>query len=73
MTVTTSLRRPTFLQQARWDAVQKAKLQGMPIRKMARDLGLHRDTERRYIDTESPPTRRSPVTSPATASDTISD
>ena len=29
MTVTTSPRRSTFLQQARWDAVQKAKLEGM--------------------------------------------
>ena len=28
MTVTTSPRRSTFLQQARWDAVQKAKLEG---------------------------------------------
>ena len=39
MTVTTSPRRPTFLQQARWDAVQKAKLKGMSIRKMARGAG----------------------------------
>ena len=53
MTVTTSPRRPTFLQQARWDAVQKAKLEGMSIRKMARELGLHRDTVRRYIDVET--------------------
>ena len=44
MTVTTSPRRSTFLQQARWDAVQNAKLEGMSIRKMARELGLHRDT-----------------------------
>ena len=71
MTVTTSPRRPTFLQQARWDAVQKAKLEGMSIRKMARELGLHRDTVRRYIDTETPPTRRSPATLPASTSDTI--
>ena len=69
MTVTTSLRRPTFLQQARWDAVQQAKLQGMSIRKTARELGLHRDTVRRYIDAESPPPRRSSVTSPAMAQD----
>ena len=47
MTVTASPRRLTFLQQARWDAVQKAKLDGMSIRKMARELGLHRDTLRR--------------------------
>ena len=39
MTVTTSPRRSTFLQQARWDAVQKAKLEGMSIRQMARELG----------------------------------
>ena len=71
MTVTTSPRRPTFLQQARWDAVQKAKLEGMSIRKMARELGLHRDTVRRYIDVETPPTRRSPATLPASTSDTI--
>ena len=71
MTVTTSPRRPTFLQQARWDAVQKAKLEGMSIRKMAGELGLHRDTVRRYIDVETPPTRRSPATQPASISDTI--
>ena len=34
MTVTTSPRRSKFLQQARWDAVQKAKFEGMSIRKM---------------------------------------
>ena len=71
MTMTTSPRRSTFLQQARWDAVQKAKLEGMSIRQMARELGLHRDTVRRYIDAESPPTRRSPATLPASTSDTI--
>ena len=73
MTVTTSPRRSTFLQQARWDAVQKAKLEGMSIRQMARELGLHRDTVRRYIDAETPPTRRSPATLPASTSDTIPD
>ena len=71
MTVTTSPRRSTFLQQARWDAVQKAKLEGMSIRKMARELGLHRDTVRRYIDAETPPMRRSPAILPASTSDTI--
>ena len=71
MTVTTAPRRPTFLQQVRWDAVQQAKLEGMSIRKMARDLGLHRDTVRRYIDVESPPTRRSRATPATVPSDTI--
>ena len=73
MTVTASPKRLTFLQQARWDAVQKAKLDGMSIRKMARELGLHRDTVRRYIDAESPPTRRSTATLPESTSDTIPD
>ena len=37
----------TFLQQERWKAVQQAKLQGMSIRRMARELGIHRETVRR--------------------------
>ena len=73
MTLSTSPMRSTFLQQARWDAVQKAKLEGMSIRKMARELGLHGDTVRRYIDVESPPTRRSEATPSASTSDTIPD
>ena len=71
MTVTTAPSRPTFLQRARWDAIQKAKLEGMSICRMARELGLHRDTVRRYIDAESPPTRRAPATPPVSTSDTI--
>ena len=67
--VVASPRRPTFLQQERWKAVQQAKLQGMSIRRMARELGIHKDTVRRYIDAETPPTRRTP----APASDTIAD
>ena len=58
--VVASPRKPTFLQQERWKAVQQAKLKGMSIRRMARELGIHRDTVRRYVDAESPPTRRSP-------------
>ena len=71
--VVASPRRPTFLQQERWKAVQQAKLQGMSIRRMARDLGIHRDTVRRYIDAESPPTRQTTVGSTASPSDTIAD
>ena len=71
--VTPSLRKPTFLQRERWKAVQQAKLQGLSIRGMARELGIHRDTVRRYIDAESPPTRRSPIASTAASSDTIED
>ena len=71
--VVASLRKPTFLQQERWKAVQQAKLKGMSIRRMARELGIHRDTVRRYIDAENPPTRRSPVASTVSPSDTIAD
>ena len=71
--VVASPRRPTFLQQERWKAVQQAKLKGMSIRRMARELGIHRDTVRRYIDAESPPTRQTTVGSTASPSDTIAD
>lgn len=71
--VAASPNRPTFLQQARWDAIQKAKLQGLSMRRMAKELDLHRDTIRKYIDAESPPTRRSPTTPLASKSDPITD
>ena len=73
MTVSAMPRKPTFLQRERWRAVQQAKLRGLSIRGMAKELGIHRDTVRRYIDSGSPPTRRSPAAPPAPASDTISD
>ena len=69
MTVSASPRKPTFLQMERWKAVQKAKRRGLSIRGMARELGIHRHTVRRYIDAESPPTRRPPQP----ASDTIAE
>ena len=69
MTVSASPRKPTFLQRERWKAVQQAKRRGLSIRAMARELGIHRHTVRRYIDAESPPTRRPP----RPASDTITD
>ena len=71
--VIASPRKPTFLQQERWKAVQQAKLQGMSIRRMARELGIHGETVRRYIDAESLPTRRTPATPPAPPSVTIAD
>ena len=71
--VVASPRKPTFLQQERWKVVQQAKLKGMSIRRMARELGIHRDTVRRAVDAESPPTRRPPVASTMSPSDTIED
>ena len=73
MTVFTPPRKPTFLQRERWEAVQQAKLRGLSIRAMARELGIHRDTVRRYIDAGSPPTRRASATPPAPKSGTIAD
>ena len=40
---------------------------------MARELGIHRNTVRKYIDAESPPTRRSPTASTEAASGTIQE
>ena len=68
-----SPRKPAFLRKERWKAVRQAKLKGMSIRGMARELGIHRNTVRKYIDAESPPTRRAPIASTAAPSDTIAD
>ena len=48
-------RKPTPLQTARWRAVQKAKRKGLSIRGIARELGIHRDTAKKYMNAESPP------------------
>ena len=71
--LTATPRKPTFLQQERWKAVQRAKLAGLSVRRMARELGIHRDTVRRYIDAGSPPMRRSRVTPATLPSDTITE
>ena len=64
-------REPTFLQKARWQAIQKAKRKGMSIRGIARELGIHRATVRRYLDADNPPTRQSRIASTTPTSDTI--
>ena len=61
---TTSRRRkPTPLQTARWRAVQRAKRQGLSIRGIARKLGIHRTTVRKYMEAKSPP--MSPARTPS--------
>ena len=65
--------KPTFLQRERWKAVQQAKLEGMSIREIARELGIHRNTVRKYVNAASPPTRRAPIASTTAQSDTIAD
>ena len=62
-TATQRLRRPTPLQTARWKAVQKAKRKGLSMRGIARELGIHRDTVKKYMNAESPPVSPSRLTS----------
>ena len=60
--VTPRSRKPTPLQTARWKAVQKAKRKGLSIRRIARELRIHRDTVRKYMNAESPPMARARAT-----------
>ena len=57
----TPSRKPTPLQTARWNAVQKAKRRGLSIRSVARELAIHRDTAKKYMQAESPPMKRPTV------------
>ena len=65
-------RKPTPRQKALWEAVQEARARGLSLRAIARELGIHRETARRYALTESPPlyTRVKPATA---LSDTINN
>ena len=51
-------RTPTPTQQARWEAVQLAKEQGLSLGIIAQKLGIARDTVRKYAKAKSPPTKR---------------
>jgi len=48
-------RYPTPRQQARWEAVQAAKQQGLSKRAIARELGISRNTVKRHLVAPSPP------------------
>ena len=50
-------RTPTPTQQARWEAVQQARSQGLSQRAIARHLGMSKDTARKYALAEAPPTK----------------
>ena len=50
-------RTPTPIQQARSEAVQKARKQGLSLRAIARELGMSRVATRKYAMAESPPTK----------------
>ena len=69
---TASPRKPTFLQRERWKAIQKARRKGMSLRAIERDLGIHRGTVRKYLDSSMGPPPRQPRSGPTTsASDTM--
>ena len=51
-------RTPTSTQQARWEAVQLAKEQGLSLRAISRNLGMARDTVGKYLKAERPPTKK---------------
>ena len=51
-------RTPTETQQARWEAVQQAKEQGLSLRAIARRLGMDRNTAGKYALAETPPTKK---------------
>ena len=59
-------KKPTPLQTARWKAVQKAKRKGLSIRGIARELSIHRNTVRKYMNADSPPMARPRLTSTTT-------
>ena len=50
-------RTPIPTQQARWEAVQKARKQGLSLRAIARELGMSRVATRKYAIAENPPTK----------------
>ena len=51
-------RKPTPTQQARWEAVQQAKSQGLSLRAITRELGMSKNTVGKYLKAESPPTKK---------------
>ena len=50
-------RTPTPTQQARWEAVQLAREQGLSLRAIARNLNMFKNTAKKYAVAESPPTK----------------
>ena len=51
-------RTPTTTQQARWEAVQLAREQGLSLRVIPLKLGMARDTVGKYAKANSPPTKK---------------
>ena len=53
-----AFREATPRQQALWKAVHHAKLQGVSLRGIARELGISRNTVRKYVHSLAPPRNR---------------
>ena len=51
-------REATPRKQALWKAVHHARLQGVSLRGIARELGISRNTVRKYVDSPAPPVNR---------------
>ena len=51
-------RTPTPTQMARCKAIQQARLKGLSLSAIARELGIARNTVRKYAYTEQPPTKK---------------
>jgi len=68
-------RRPTPRQKARWKAIQAAKVSGLSIREIARELRVSRKTVRKYLATDSPPVYapRGIARSPVVTSETVKE
>ena len=51
-------RTPTPIPVARWKEIPRARLKGPSLRSVARELGMVRDTMRKYAYAEKPPTKK---------------
>ena len=51
-------RTPTPTHVVRWKAIQQARLKGLYLRAIARELGVARDTARQYPYSGQPPTKK---------------
>ena len=51
-------RRPTPTQLALWEAVQQASQQGFSLRAIARNLGMAKNTAKKYAVADAPPTKK---------------
>lgn len=51
-------RTPTPTQLARWKAIQRARLKGLSLQAISRELGIARNTVRKYAYAEKPPPKK---------------